>query len=194
MLSSAGAQTTQLLHDVFESTVPLDDPATSGVETRPTAAVVQPNTETEEQRFYFEQDDPLTQVTVSTAPKIGDNEAEKYLPEFDPDAPRTVLDIESYTPSGYGSGTTRGWPGRLYAWDAPNFYHRPLYFEQPNLERYGHFHKSWRLQSAISAAHFFAAIPAVPVKMCIDKPCERVYTLGHFRPGNCNPNYWYKLK
>jgi hypothetical protein len=155
---------------------------------------VQPNTGTERNTFYFSEDVPLDQVTIRTAPKFGDSLGAKYLPEFDPEQPRAQIDLKSYAPSGSGGGTTRGWPANLYAWDAPSFYHRPLYFEQPNLERYGHFHRSWRLQSAISAAHFFASVPTLPLKMCVHKPCERVHTLGHFRPGNCNPHYCHPLQ
>ncbi len=135
----------------------------------------------------FERDRPLIEADLRLAPTLGDEEGEKYLPETDPDDPRVVIDYKS-SPM-IGSGYARTWYGNCYAWEAPNFYHRRLYFEQPNLERYGHYYGSWKLQSALSTAHFFAAIPALPLKAMHTRPCERVYTLGHYRPGNCNPHF-----
>lgn len=73
-----------------------------------------------------------------------------------------------------------------YAWISPVFYHKPLYFEQPNLERYGNGTKRW-LQPVASSVHFFGAIPLLPYKMLTQHPCEKHYTLGNRRPGNCNP-------
>lgn len=78
------------------------------------------------------------------------------------------------------------WMQQGYAWVTPTFYHRPLYFEQPNLERYGLGTKRW-LQPLHSAAHFFGSIGAMPVKLLTQHPGERVYTLGNNRPGDCVP-------
>jgi hypothetical protein len=87
---------------------------------------------------------------------------------------------------------------RPFYWAAPGFYHRPLYFEQINVERYGH-HVccgpcSDCAQSAVSAAHFFASVPLLPYKMGADPCCERQYTLGHYRPGSCNPHQWHFVR
>jgi len=70
-----------------------------------------------------------------------------------------------------------------YYWTATAFAHRPLYFEQVNVERYGH--NAGCLQPAFSAAHFFVTIPILPYKMGMDHPNECIYTLGHSRPGDC---------
>ncbi len=91
-------------------------------------------------------------------------------------------------------GMGRGLAGREFAWAAPSFYHRPLYYEQHNLERYGHFYGGACLQSAICTAHFFATVPVMPYKVATQSPNECVYTLGNYRPGNCNPNYWTRCK
>ena len=73
-----------------------------------------------------------------------------------------------------------------YTWISPVFYHKPLYFEQPNLERYGQ--GTYRfLQPAASSIHFFGTIPLLPYKVLTQHPCEKHYTLGNRRPGNCNP-------
>lgn len=79
-----------------------------------------------------------------------------------------------------------------FAWAAPATYHRPLLFEQPNLERYGHHHALCEhdhlTPSLVSAAHFFGAAPAVPYWVGAYGPCEHQYTLGVYRPGSCNPH------
>lgn len=86
----------------------------------------------------------------------------------------------------YAYGYHHDWYPMVAAWEAPAFYHRPLYFEEVNLERYGNQHM--HLQPVYSAAHFFANTLALPYKMGVNAPCERIYTLGHYRPGDCNPH------
>lgn len=86
----------------------------------------------------------------------------------------------------YAYGYHHDWYPMVAAWEAPAFYHRPLYFEEVNLERYGN--KHIHLQPVYSAAHFFANTLALPYKMGVNPPCERIYTLGHYRPGDCNPH------
>jgi hypothetical protein len=49
-----------------------------------------------------------------------------------------------------------------------NFCHRPLYFEDVNLERYG---RSWgAAQPFVSAGKFFATVPLLPYKMVREPP------------------------
>jgi hypothetical protein len=71
-------------------------------------------------------------------------------------------------------------------WTASRLYHKPLYFEQPQLERYGH---TWGpfVQPIMSGAHFFGTVPFLPFAMGLEPPGECIYTLGHYRPGNCAP-------
>lgn len=83
-------------------------------------------------------------------------------------------------------GSAAAWQDDVYCWTAPGFSHNPLYFEQVNLERYGQGTYSC-LQPAASAAQFFGTIPILPYKMGGQEWYERVHTLGHRRPGNCNP-------
>jgi hypothetical protein len=87
--------------------------------------------------------------------------------------------------AGPGVGA-RSWGSTTFAWDATCLCYRPLYFEQTNLERYG-YGCCESLQPAASAAHFFATIPALPYCMAADCPGNCNYTLGHYRPGDCNP-------
>jgi hypothetical protein len=84
----------------------------------------------------------------------------------------------------------RCWGPSHYHWDATCLCHRPLYFEEINLERYGYGCPEC-IQPAASAAHFFATVPALPYCMAVECPCECVYTLGHYRPGSCPPWRWH---
>ncbi|TWT96073.1 hypothetical protein Pla108_31550 [Botrimarina colliarenosi] len=85
---------------------------------------------------------------------------------------------------------------QLLTWAAPAVYTRPLYFEQPNVERYGHYVAVCEgdnlSQSALSAAHFFAVVPALPYAMGASPPDECSYVLGNYRPGSCNPHQLLK--
>ncbi|MEO0530925.1 MAG: hypothetical protein AAF266_10185, partial [Planctomycetota bacterium] len=80
----------------------------------------------------------------------------------------------------------RQWCEVTYMWKASGLCHKPLYFEDIHLERYGH---SWGpyVQPLVSGAHFFTSLPILPYKMGLKTPNECVYTLGHYRPGNCAP-------
>ena len=82
--------------------------------------------------------------------------------------------------------TPRNWNPTTVTWMASNLYHYPLYFEEVNLERYGHT-AGPILQPVVSSAHFFANIAVLPYKMGIHAPNECQYALGYYRPGNCAP-------
>lgn len=73
-----------------------------------------------------------------------------------------------------------------YAWHASALCHKPLYFEEVQLERYGHTAGPIR-QPFISGAHFFLNIAALPYNMAINPPHECQYALGYYRPGSCAP-------
>jgi len=87
-----------------------------------------------------------------------------------------------------GQHEPRQWPQITYMWKAAGLCHKPLYFEQVQLERYGH---SWGpySQPIMSGVHFFGTLPILPYKMGLRTPNECVYTLGYYRPGNCAPHF-----
>lgn len=72
-------------------------------------------------------------------------------------------------------------------WRSPDMVHRPLYFEQGNLERYGNGIGRW--QPVASGVHFFSSVLMLPYKMGSESPKECDYSMGHFRPGDCVPAY-----
>ena len=80
----------------------------------------------------------------------------------------------------------RAWTPLTMTWKASNLCHKPLYFEEVNLERYGHT-AGPVLQPVVSSAHFFANIAVLPYKMGVHAPGECQYALGYYRPGNCAP-------
>ena len=76
--------------------------------------------------------------------------------------------------------------GTNFMWTASNLYHNPLYFEDPELERYGHDHGF--LQPAASIAKFGVQLVGLPYQMALDPPCSREYVLGWYRPNEvCTP-------
>jgi len=111
---------------------------------------------------------PVTEITTDITPR-------GQLPNECPLTDK-VVDIEQARP----------WAPITYTWKAAGLCHKPLYFEQVHLERYGH---SWGpyVQPFVSGAHFFLTVPVLPYKMGLKPPHECVYTLGYYRPGNCAP-------
>jgi len=87
------------------------------------------------------------------------------------------LEGETYQPRRFAT--------TMMTWKAAGNCHKPLYFEDWNLERYGHSHGP--LDPIFSAAHFFVTLPVLPYKMGVELPWECVYPLGYYRPGNCAP-------
>jgi hypothetical protein len=101
-----------------------------------------------------------------------------------------TLTAETFQPFAAGevrrNGLGEPWSPTTFTWKASALCHKPLYFEDVHLERYGH---SWgpRLQPILSGAHFFLTVPALPYMMGLYPPCECIYTLGYYRPGSCAP-------
>lgn len=78
------------------------------------------------------------------------------------------------------------WSSQGYGWHSPAFCHKPLYFEQPNFERYGT-RNPYYLAPTLSAAHFFGTVVLLPVQAVHLPPWCKSCTLGNRRPGDCNP-------
>ncbi len=85
--------------------------------------------------------------------------------------------------SGYDG---RQWTDTTLAWKASAVCSKPLYFEEVQLERYGHSAGPF-VQPVLSTAHFFGSIAALPYSMGIHPPTECRYPLGYYRPGSCAP-------
>jgi hypothetical protein len=79
----------------------------------------------------------------------------------------------------------RDWIPSTMTWTASALCGKPNYFEEVQVERYGH--TAGIFQPAISGAHFFINIAVLPYKMGINPPNECRYALGYYRPGSCAP-------
>lgn len=95
-------------------------------------------------------------------------------------------DFPQWCKMGKDSFVPRSWSPTTFHWTASALCHRPAYFEDLQLERYGHTFGPW-LQPIISGGHFFLSVPALPYAMGLFPPNECVYTLGYYRPGSCTP-------
>jgi hypothetical protein len=80
----------------------------------------------------------------------------------------------------------RNWLAQTVHWKASGVCHKPLYFEEVQLERYGHT-AGPIAQPVLSGAHFFLNVAALPYKLGIHPPNECRYPLGYYRPGSCAP-------
>ena len=138
----------------------------------PTAAPIRPLPPTTERELY--RDRPVSELSTDIRPPAG------QLPEDVESTPLPPLDTYFHGPA-----TARNWSGSQCCWEAACLQHQPLYFEDINLERHGH--RVPLIQPAVSAAHFFGRIPALPYLTALDSPYQREYVLGHGRPGTCEP-------
>jgi hypothetical protein len=79
-----------------------------------------------------------------------------------------------------------------YNWLASNLHHKPLYFQDVPLERYGH-KFPYGLQPFVSLGRFGVQLIGIPYQMAMDPICEDVYALGLYRPGDCAPKLFYQI-
>lgn len=83
-------------------------------------------------------------------------------------------------------------PETLFSWEPSNIWHNPLYFEDAQLERYGHVANPL-VQPFLSVGLFTTQLLGLPYQQTIDSPCRRRYTLGWLRPGECAPYKFYQV-
>lgn len=89
--------------------------------------------------------------------------------------------------SSLGAEFREGAMPTVKTWRSPNLSHRPVYFEDVNLEQYGNGHG--RLQPVVSGVKFFTTAMLLPYHVGAQSPQECVYEMGYYRPGDCNPAY-----
>ena len=87
------------------------------------------------------------------------------------------------TAAGYDG---RSWCATEFNWSASDLFAQPAYFDDPLLERYGQTRHSL-VQPWLSGAHFFGQFPLMPYKIVVDRPFDKVYALGYYRPGSPLP-------
>lgn len=121
--------------------------------------------------------------SLSIRPKVIDDDGERQLvPER-----RAAKGLSQVPRVAHAVGHSREWTPISYSWEAAQLKYNPLYFEDPQLERYGN--EVCLLQPFLSGARFYATLPTLPYQMMSEgnSPCHEVYDLGYDRPGNCVP-------
>lgn len=105
--------------------------------------------------------------------------------EFIPACPEEVsLGDEPFTPPIM--------PPSVFAWTASNISYNPLYFEDVQLERYGHSYGNC-VQPFVSIGRFGVQLIGLPYQMALDPPCKEMYPLGYYRPGEPAPKLFYQI-
>ncbi len=124
------------------------------------------------QGLVMPEERPITSLSAAIQPKA----TNRVPPDF----------ARAHFGSSLVNGDSRPWHDTLYFWEPPSVCHRPLYFEEANLERYG-YGAHPILQPAVSGARFLATTAALPYLMTAQSPRDCVYTLGRDRPGSLVP-------
>ncbi len=158
---------------------------------KPTVHLVPDGVSQEERPFELIEGEPLS---TQEGPQINCEDEYRQLraiSELTVDiAPNTEGVLPKECPLQHEDYTLRSWAPATYTWNASGLCHKPLYFEQVAMERYGHT-PSLRcgplLAPIVSGAHFFATVPILPYKMGVNPPWECQYSLGYYRPGSCAP-------
>jgi hypothetical protein len=109
---------------------------------------------------------PITSITNNIAPEPGSFPQECAI--------------------GGGPYVPRSFAPLTLTWKASALCHKPLYFEERALERYGH-SLGPIAQPVFSGAHFIGSVFVLPYKMGMNPPWECEYALGYYRPGSCAP-------
>ena len=86
----------------------------------------------------------------------------------------------------------RNFPHAHYNWEAADLWHYPLYFSDPDLERYGHT-RHFLVQPFASATRFGGQFLLWPYQMSLNPPWCKNYNLGYYRPGRCVPYRYEQL-
>ena len=133
----------------------------------------------------------MIEVPCYVAPPMSQVVANIALPAGDLPSDRARL-CSADVPYVMDSRLDFGWAQYNFHWSATCLCHKPLYFEEINAERYG-YTVSRVLQPVISGGKFFLTIPALPYLMTVDRPCDCIYTLGQYRPGDCVPRRWNRV-
>jgi len=131
----------------------------------------------------------IYETTVDLAPRPQTIDGKKVEPQLPPDV--AIKQFGDYANAAVGGNEWVRFAVQDYLWASPAMRHKPLYFEQPNLERYGNHVGGTCLASAAATGHFVGSLLTLPYKVGAQPPRECVYTLGVYRPGSCNPHFFH---
>ncbi len=123
---------------------------------------------------------PILKISIDIQPSEGELPPDHATPKFD-----------KHRIVSQASNATRHWKDFEFNWEAPVLAHRPLYFEDVNLERYGY--TAGILQPAVSTVHFLSRFVASPYLWGAEHSRELDYSFGHYRPGSCAPYHVHRF-
>jgi hypothetical protein len=86
----------------------------------------------------------------------------------------------------------RNFPDVAMQWQAPSTKYYPLYFQDWQMERYGHVYP-FPLQPIVSNVRFGIQLVMMPYQMAITPPWEMQSPLGWYRPGDVVPKLHYQF-
>jgi hypothetical protein len=86
----------------------------------------------------------------------------------------------------------RDFPDVAFQWAAPTTMYYPLYFQDPQLERYGHTYP-FPLQPVASVTRMTGQLLLMPYQMTITPPWTLESPLGWYRPGDMAPKLHYQF-
>jgi hypothetical protein len=130
---------------------------------------------------------PLTTINKDTPTQACNVIGFKPINEISCDIKPRPGRLPDECPLAYEPYTGRQFSQTCFQWKASAVCTKGAYFEDVQLERYGH-SVCPLLEPVISGAKFFTTIPILPYKAGLTLPDECVYTLGHYRVGNCAPH------
>lgn len=106
--------------------------------------------------------------------------------------PKGQLPDDFDTQIDQGEYQTRQSSPIVYQWASTDFYHYPIYFEDPALERYGHTYHPI-VQPFASTGRFATQLVGLPYQMALHPICSKRYSLGYYRPGEVAPKKYPQI-
>lgn len=135
---------------------------------------------------------PITEIRPTYNYSVLAKNANEYLCPQPKDIPEGMqVSCPDVIPLAASGSTDRYFGDLNFQWCASNLVHKPLYFEDVPLERYGH--QIWApAQPFLSLGKFGVDTLALPYTMALDPVCNDEYALGYYRPGECAPELLYQ--
>ncbi len=164
------------------------EPQTDVYETRPLAMYSEPV-----QQVAATVQEPVAETSTSSSRLKTDIRTIKPSLSYalrDIDATQLPQDFDSRLDK--GEYLARQSSPTVLQWAPTNFYHYPLYFEDPTLERYGHTYHPL-IQPFASTGRFAGQLVGLPYQMVLHPVHSRQYALGYYRPGEVAPKKHYQI-
>ena len=120
----------------------------------------------------------------------------EILPYYDYNSSKSGSRLKSKLPAeielSQENQIERTYPDSFFQWKASNISYCPLYFQDVQLERYGHTYPDY-IQPFVSVTKFGTQLIGLPYQMGIDSPHKTVTPLGYYQPGEPAPKLCYQI-